>query len=58
MSQKLTEGEDFYFNEQGRMVLTAKYLSERGWCCENGCRHCPYGFHEKVKQAASKPGKV
>ncbi|HWS98345.1 MAG TPA: DUF5522 domain-containing protein [Candidatus Methylomirabilis sp.] len=20
------------------------YLRERGYCCTNGCRHCPYGF--------------
>jgi hypothetical protein len=23
-------------------VFTASYLAERGYCCENGCRHCPY----------------
>ena len=26
----------------GLMVLTAAYLAERGTCCEQGCRHCPY----------------
>jgi hypothetical protein len=26
------------------MVLTARYLLRRGYCCEQGCRHCPYGF--------------
>jgi len=40
--KKLIEGEDYYFNEEGFMVLTAKYLLERGHCCNNGCRHCPY----------------
>lgn len=39
----LVEGEDFYI-ESGLMVLTAKYLLDRGYCCKNGCRHCPYGF--------------
>ena len=38
----LTEG-DYYF-EDGLMVLTAQYLLRRGYCCEQGCRHCPYGF--------------
>jgi hypothetical protein len=38
---KLTEGEDYYF-ENGMMVLTARFLEKRGYCCENGCRHCPY----------------
>lgn len=26
----------------GLFVLTAGFLSERGTCCDNGCRHCPY----------------
>ncbi|MBM4252880.1 MAG: hypothetical protein FJ146_12985 [Deltaproteobacteria bacterium] len=40
----LREGVDFYWNEDGLMVLTAHYLLARGHCCKNGCRHCPYGF--------------
>ena len=39
----LEEGEDYYL-EDGLMVLTARYLLRRGYCCEQGCRHCPYGF--------------
>jgi hypothetical protein len=42
----LTEGEDYYF-EDGLMVLTARYLLRRGYCCEQGCRNCPYGFVKK-----------
>ena len=42
MKNKLTEGEDFYYDQDGLMVLTAKYHLERGNCCGNGCRHCPY----------------
>jgi hypothetical protein len=34
-------GRDFYF-ENGLMVLTRHYLLDRGYCCERGCRHCPY----------------
>ena len=26
----------------GLMVFTAAFLAGRGWCCESGCRHCPY----------------
>jgi len=26
------------------MVLTEKYHLERGRCCGNGCRHCPYNY--------------
>lgn len=39
----LVENEDFYF-EGPNMVFTAKFLRERGYCCESGCRHCPYGY--------------
>jgi hypothetical protein len=27
----------------GLFVLTSAYLAERGSCCGQGCRHCPYG---------------
>ncbi|WP_190277460.1 DUF5522 domain-containing protein [Adhaeribacter rhizoryzae] len=36
--------EDYYFNEQGLLVFTENYLRKRGYCCKNGCKHCPYGF--------------
>ena len=26
----------------GLYVLTAATLADRGRCCEQGCRHCPY----------------
>ena len=26
----------------GLYVMTAAYHAERGTCCGNGCRHCPY----------------
>lgn len=42
-TERLVEGEDYYF-ENGLMVLTELFLLKRGYCCENGCRHCPYGF--------------
>ena len=41
------EGIDFYF-EEGLMVLTRKYLLERGTCCDSGCRHCPYRKDEAL----------
>jgi len=37
----LVEGLDFYF-DGALMVLTARYLLNRGYCCDNNCRHCPY----------------
>jgi 2-iminoacetate synthase ThiH len=38
----LVEGEDFY-REGAYVVFTAAYHLRRGYCCESGCRHCPYG---------------
>jgi hypothetical protein len=26
----------------GFSVFTADYLSDRGYCCSQGCRHCPW----------------
>ncbi|MCX6207834.1 MAG: DUF5522 domain-containing protein [Bacteroidetes bacterium] len=26
------------------MVFTEKYHLEKGFCCGNGCRHCPFEF--------------
>ncbi|WP_162098405.1 DUF5522 domain-containing protein [Nitritalea halalkaliphila] len=37
----LKEGEHYYF-EGPYMVFTEKYHLLRGYCCTNGCRHCPY----------------
>lgn len=48
MKKDLVEGIDYYFNKSGLMVLTAKYLLERGYCCKTGCTNCPYGY-KKVK---------
>ncbi|HEY4337938.1 MAG TPA: DUF5522 domain-containing protein [Puia sp.] len=45
----LIEGVDFYYNEQGLMVLTEKYHLDRGTCCGNGCRHCPFNY-ERVSE--------
>jgi hypothetical protein len=38
------EGIDFYYNESGYMVLTEKYHLAKGYCCGNGCLHCPFDF--------------
>jgi hypothetical protein len=38
------EGVDYYFNKDGLIVLTARYLQQRGYCCGKGCLHCPYDY--------------
>lgn len=43
---KLTT-DDFYINENGYMVFTEAYHLKRGYCCKNGCTHCPYGFKKE-----------
>jgi hypothetical protein len=48
MPPKLIEGEDFYY--EGRfLVFTETFLRARGYCCESGCRHCPYGYRADVR---------
>lgn len=40
-SSRLIERLDYYV-EDGKVVFTAHYLLKRGFCCNKGCRHCPY----------------
>lgn len=48
---QLKENEHYYFNKNGLLVFTEKYLLERGYCCENGCKHCPYHIKQDSKEA-------
>jgi hypothetical protein len=39
----LAAGEPGYLDPcSGLFVLTAAFLADRGTCCGQGCRHCPY----------------
>ncbi len=38
---ELQDGLDYYI-ENGLFVFTAEFLLKRGYCCDSGCRHCPY----------------
>jgi hypothetical protein len=40
----LTEGLQYYINEDGLVVFTELYHLEKGYCCGNGCLHCPYVY--------------
>lgn len=53
MGRDLIEGEDFYY-EGIWVVFTEKFLRARGYCCESGCRHCPWGFRRD--QRSDEPG--
>lgn len=41
MRNSLIENKHYYL-ENGRVVFTALFHLERGSCCGNKCRHCPY----------------
>lgn len=49
----LKEGVDYYF-EAGLMVLTEHFLLKRGFCCGNGCRHCPFENQSKKVSNSSR----
>jgi hypothetical protein len=42
--KQLIEGIDYTILPDGRLVFTAHYLLERGFCCGKGCRNCPYEY--------------
>ncbi len=44
MSRQLEEHKDYYILPDGRLVFTASYLADRGFCCGNGCLNCPYEY--------------
>ena len=54
MNNYLVEGEDYYFNAEGYIVLTEKYHLEKGYCCGNGCKHCPFNYDAVPEPARSK----
>lgn len=41
--EAINNKQDIYIDpDTGNTVLTAEFLLSRGYCCESGCRHCPY----------------
>jgi hypothetical protein len=55
MAEALIQGRDYYV-ENGLWVFTADYLRRRGYCCQSGCRHCPYGFKQPSQSPAEDRG--
>jgi len=51
----MVQGVDYYFNEQGLMVFTAAYHLNRGYCCKNKCKHCPWDFGKANNKKNTKP---
>lgn len=54
MKDNLLEEEEFYYNDEEYIVLTEKYHLERGYCCGNGCLHCPYDYKNVPEPRRSK----
>lgn len=39
---------DYYLTPEGYIIFTESYHLKRGYCCQSGCKHCPYGFDKKT----------
>jgi hypothetical protein len=39
--KEFEEGKHYYL-DGNRVIFTAFYLLERGFCCGSKCRHCPF----------------
>ncbi len=46
MKKEIVSGIHYYL-EDGKVVFTKKYHLERGYCCGNRCRHCPFDPQHK-----------
>jgi hypothetical protein len=44
--REFIEGIDYYL-ENGYVIFTEHYLKNRGYCCGNKCRHCPYELQKR-----------
>ena len=50
MKKSLFEDDEFYVNDSGLYVFTEAYLLFRGYCCGNGCLHCPYEYKNVIDE--------
>jgi hypothetical protein len=48
--------EDYYLTDEGYIVFTEKYHLKRGYCCQSGCRHCPYKEKQDVRRKKQDKG--
>jgi hypothetical protein len=40
----MIEGLEYYIDVDGKYVFTELYHNQRGHCCGNACRHCPFHY--------------
>ena len=57
MKKPLLEDEELYVNDSGLYVFTAEHLLKRGYCCGNGCLHCPFDYKNVVDEKKKKNSK-
>jgi hypothetical protein len=53
----LIENLDYYINDEGFFVFTEKHHLERGYCCKNQCKHCPWKYKKKDSKAINNTNK-
>ena len=41
-NSELKEGVDYFLSKEGYRIMTEAFLKNRGYCCGNGCKNCPY----------------
>ena len=42
--KQMIEAVEYYIDVDGKYVFTELYHKQRGYCCGNACRHCPYNY--------------
>lgn len=50
----MEEGKDYYYSEEGLIVFTEVWHKKRGFCCANGCLHCPFDYENMSVPAREK----
>lgn len=54
--QAVAAGQPLYRDPStGYYVLTAQALLDKGQCCGNGCRHCPFDLEQQRQAGRPKP---
>lgn len=51
----MIEGVHYYLDAKGKWVFTAAYHQNRGYCCGEACKHCPFDYDavpEPIKTSA------
>ena len=54
MASNLVRDLDYYFDDDGSIVLTEYYHLNRGFCCGNACRHCPFDYANVPPEARAR----